>query len=142
MKITYEQVKALDPCYSNDKLKELLPKPVTLTVKRLLTLPPSDARWLVARLMNREQRTQWAKNAADRAKGYALKAKSDAYAYAAAYTTTAADAADAAAAAYTAYAAYTTAAAYTADKDAEHKLCMEDAVKILTGASRAQRDGK
>jgi hypothetical protein len=126
MTITLEQVKSLRPCYGSTQLSACFPKGKArkVTLKALLALPHGDARWLVSRLLKGPDRAAWAMNCATRAKGYVENAKGSKYAAAAAAY------AAAAAAAYAAAAAAAYAAAYAAAA-AEHKLAMEDAIKLL-----------
>jgi hypothetical protein len=109
MLITVETIKALDPCYDDDALSELLHEGVqvrsALTI--LLSLPADDARWVLARILTVENRVRWAKDCAARAKRYAADAAS--YAASSAAYTAADAAADAASSA-----AYASAYAYTA----------------------------
>lgn len=148
MTITLEQVRALHPCYEDTQLASYFPKGEArkVTLKALLSLPESDARWLVSRLMNQLDRAAWAMNCAARAKRYAEEAKGSKYAATAAtaaarhgaaalrygdgYAAYAAacDAYDAYDAAATDAAATDAAYAYT---DAEHKLAMQDALTFL-----------
>lgn len=94
MKITYKQIKNLNPCWSNDELLRYLPKgiEVELTLNLLQSGDISDARWLVSRLLARPQLIMWAKTCAKRAKKYAAAWAADA-ADAAAWADAAADAA-------------------------------------------------
>lgn len=156
MKITYSQIKALRPCWSESDLAAKLPSDnseVKLTLENILSLSKSDRGWLVSNLMNRQQIIVWVKtctkrakkylnNAAAEAAVYANKAYADAAAYAT-YVSEVAFAADSAAAAYATYtaaytaaaAAYTAAAAddaYTA-KDKEHKIAIKHALSLLNG---------
>lgn len=73
MKISFNQIRKLEPCWSNDKLREYLPTKtrVEVTLQSLQKLTIRDARWLVSRLMTRPQLIVWAQTCAKRAKKYA-----------------------------------------------------------------------
>lgn len=139
MKITYEQIKVLKPCWSDKDLQAALPlgQEIELTFDSLKGLSRSDTRWLVSRLMTRPMLIVWSRTCAQRAKKYD-DAAADAWA------TTAATVAWATTAAYDAAVAWATAAAWAADAaydaaydaadaDAEHKITVKHAISLLNG---------
>jgi hypothetical protein len=83
--ITVERLLALRPCYSEVQLRTLVGGGVRpgSALKLLLALPRSDARWVLSRLLDRQQRVRWAQMAAARARGYANAAANAAANYAA-----------------------------------------------------------
>jgi hypothetical protein len=100
---------ALPLCYSDAELQALIDRvPAEGVVPVLLSLPPADARRVLAGLLPSESRIVWATACAARAKAYATATAST---YAATYAS---------------YAAYD-AAAY----DAEHETAVRHAVALL-----------
>jgi hypothetical protein len=71
--ITVERLEALKPCYGHDQLVALVGVGVRpgASLKLLLALPRGDARWVLARLLDSENRARWARMAATRAARYA-----------------------------------------------------------------------
>jgi len=104
--LAYLRTSVLELCYDDARLQTLLDRASTEGVLPvLLSLPPSDARRVVAGLLPRTELVEWAAWSARRAKEYA------AYAYA--------------------DAAYAYADAAYAYADAEHALAIRDAVRRL-----------
>jgi hypothetical protein len=151
--ITVERLLELDACYSEVQLRTLVGDGVRpgAALKLLLELPLTDARWVVARLLDGQRRARWAQMAAARARGYAAyyaaaadaadaahAAAADAHAAAdaahaadAAAAYAAADAAHAADAAAAARAAYYAAAADAADAADEHRMACVIGLELL-----------
>jgi hypothetical protein len=157
---TIDEIMALEPCgeYPRSRVAELLSHGFTLST--LLSLPPADARWILARLLPRNKAIRWARRcalavASEKTPEIVAKwlrtgrgniveviaaayAASDAYAdaYAAAAAAAHADAAAHAAyaAAHAAHAAY--AAAYAAS-DAYAAAATADAANAAAAANAA-----
>ncbi len=140
MKVTADVVMALNPCvdYPRARVARILRGKGLLDA--LLSVPPADARWLVARLLTPEDREHWVYACADRAARYCAEGTGDyadacaadaaSCAAAAAYAAYAAYTAYAAAYAYAAYTAYAAAYAYAAYA-AEHRTAMEMAAAMI-----------
>jgi hypothetical protein len=134
--ITIDEIMALKPCYSREKVEALCAKGMTL--ETLIAISRNDARWLLSHLMTHKQKVEWALASASIASRIAKHSKSAYAAYAAANA--AAYAADAYAvdaaicATNAAYAATNAAICATnaAANDAEcHKLTCMHALQIL-----------
>ena len=80
MKVTLKKVMSLAPCYTKAQVKAALAHGKLVDV--LESVPYRDARWLIVRLMSRDNLENWAYACADRAAGYyASSASSAAAAY-------------------------------------------------------------
>jgi hypothetical protein len=61
---TVDEIMALNPCqaYNRARVADLLHRGFTL--ETLLSLPPADARWILARLLPRDKAIKWARRCA------------------------------------------------------------------------------
>lgn len=140
MRVTIEMIKALRPCYSDAELAEAMEDGFEAGIR---LVPASDARWVLARLLTRENLIVWANASAKRAREYVACGCSVYAAYyassAASYASSAAhcaahyataDDATAATASYASSAAHYAAAA-AAYYYAERRIAIGHAVAML-----------
>jgi hypothetical protein len=132
------QACSLPLCYDDARLAELLDRASQDGVLPvLLSLPPADARRIVAGCLSKDDAVFWARRCAERAQGYAARTRTDAAtaayaAYAARAAATYAAYADAAASAARARAYADATADATADADAaEHETALREACRLL-----------
>lgn len=78
MKVTVKTIMDLDPCmsYTRRRVANLLRK--GSLVDALESIPYEDARWVIARLLNQDNREHWAYACADRAARYYAEAQDNA----------------------------------------------------------------
>ena len=146
MLITRDLVASLNPCdeYDVEKRAELIPESgvyICDSLPVLLGLPHCDCRWLLARLLPVPQRVLWAKACAERAIGYADKARgaeAEWAEWAAEWATETAAEWAAAAAEWAATAAEWAAELAAEWAATEHKLAVEHAVALLCEVPHAR----